>query len=399
MEEDRRLYPDLHRLKLVCKRFRDVFLEHHDLFSVVLLRQNLRVQALPGLLVWLQRHNTDVRCLQDHCGGSYVCAALSSLHGTQQLTSVHLRFSTVVEVQILSVCTSVTVCTLLQPHKHLNLYCLNNLPKLVDLHLACGTFSNVPLTLQLTCLTLRQATVSTWFVLRQATIPTTDFDSKMSTPDEQKAGLQELDMVQSELKGPQEGICAFTGLRSLTCNGSNVITSKEECKLNTVDASTANLSGLTSLMQLEALELQTFEAYPSLAPVYMIKSLTHLCIGCGTTIYLTTGLSCVNNLKTLQLAARTSRPQAKLDVPWHHMRALQVLHVINVDFTTSDMLALLHLKDMMEISFFGSQPVGLVSAQHFAALSYNLGLKRPDICFDISKIPSKVVSKGCALSS
>lgn len=54
-KQDVDLYPHLHRLKLVCKKFNDVFQEQHDLFGIVLLRQNLEPDALPGLLACLHR--------------------------------------------------------------------------------------------------------------------------------------------------------------------------------------------------------------------------------------------------------------------------------------------------------------------------------------------------------
>ena len=59
-EEDLEQYPDLHKLQLVCKKFEGVFREHHRLFSVLFLRENIGTQALPGLLAWLQRHNSDI---------------------------------------------------------------------------------------------------------------------------------------------------------------------------------------------------------------------------------------------------------------------------------------------------------------------------------------------------
>ena len=129
-EENKKLHPELHRLKLVCKKFKDLFLEHHDLFSVLLLRHNLEPQALPGLLNWLQRHNSDISCLQGYCRGPYVAAALTFLLGSQQLTCVHLYKATAVEVRILSMCTSLTTCWLVHPFQSLDVDCLKTLTKL-----------------------------------------------------------------------------------------------------------------------------------------------------------------------------------------------------------------------------------------------------------------------------
>ena len=98
----------------------------------MLVRQNLKPEALPGLLTWLQLHKSEINCLQGHCGSPHMGAALSSLLATQQLKSVHLCLPTAAEVQILSLFTSVTVRTLRRPHalKHLDLSCLNIFTKL-----------------------------------------------------------------------------------------------------------------------------------------------------------------------------------------------------------------------------------------------------------------------------
>lgn len=63
-QEDVEQYPHLHKLQLVCRKFAGVFREHHALFGALFLRENLGAQAIPGLLAWLQRHNSDISFLQ-----------------------------------------------------------------------------------------------------------------------------------------------------------------------------------------------------------------------------------------------------------------------------------------------------------------------------------------------
>ena len=183
---------------------------------------------------------------------------------------------------------SLTTCWLVHPFQSLDADCLKTLKKLGDLRLAWGTFTNVPLTSQLTCL-----------VLLQATIHTKPFGK-------QGFGLRELSLREMcEVKGLQDGICACTSLSSLKCIGSLVETSLDTCKLNNKGIPSAKLVGLTALTQLESLELRTSKAYPNLEPVYGLKTLKHLCIGCGSSICVTAGLSCLSNLRTLQLTATT----------------------------------------------------------------------------------------------
>ena len=137
----------------------------------------------------------------------------------------------------------------------------------------------------------------------------------------------------------------------LSCQSSLVKASKDACKLDTQAAPLANLRGLTALKQLESLELQTFKAYPSLEPIYGLDLLKELHIEGDNNIPVTAGLSRLSNLTNLQITGGISRPLIKLDVPWHNMHALQVVHVVNVYFTSCDMVALIALKDLRTVDF------------------------------------------------
>ncbi|KAL3161966.1 hypothetical protein ABBQ38_009046 [Trebouxia sp. C0009 RCD-2024] len=363
--EDFESYPDLHRLKLVCKKFRDVFLEHHELSNVLFMRQNLKPQALPGLLTWLQRHSNDIGCLVAHCGDPYVNATLTHLTGTQKLTATHIHGATAPQVQILSMCASVNTCTLSRPPQDLDVNCLKTLPKLTDLHLERGVFYNVPLTSQLTLLVINKAGVYASVFCKQG------------------CGLQALYMTHSEVNRLQDGICARTALKSLSCKGSLVTASQDACKLATDILSSTDLRGLTALRQLKNLELETRKAYPSLQPVYVLDLLEHLHITGDISIHVTAGLSRLSNLTSLQItgASGASRPLIKLDVQWHNMRALQEVHVVNVNFVTIDMVALTDLNYLRTVDFENSQPAGSASMRHFANMIHSLGLKRPGIRF------------------
>lgn len=79
-------YSAFQRLKLVCKRFRDIFQQQEKLFSLLFLRQHLKVQALPGLLHWLQRHSRDVSFVRSLSAGPCLDGGLVSLIITQKLT-------------------------------------------------------------------------------------------------------------------------------------------------------------------------------------------------------------------------------------------------------------------------------------------------------------------------
>lgn len=120
-EKDVEQYPHLHKLQLVCRKFEGVFRERHYLFGALFLRESLGVQALPGLLAWLQRHNSDISFLQGVCSGPCADVALTSLVGTQKLTRVDLTSPTDSAIQILSLCSSLVACTLRSPSSSLDL--------------------------------------------------------------------------------------------------------------------------------------------------------------------------------------------------------------------------------------------------------------------------------------
>lgn len=367
-QEDLKQYSNLHRLKVVCKKFRDTFREHDDLFSVLLLRENSGTQALPGLLAWLHRHHTDISLLQSNGGAPCTDAALACLTGTDKLLRAHMTAPTVAAVQMLSMCTSLTHCMLHDNTQiHVDLASLKYLPKLVDLRLASAIFDHVPLTSALTGLTLTDAQVKVDFI------------------DKAVGGLQQLSLIKSDVEGLREGISTFSSLSGLCFRRSIVYAFQDACELDT-DSCNVNLSGLTSLTSLCSLDLHTGSStYPSLEPVYALASLRYLKLSGGDSIPLTTSRLC--NVSKLVVSGMSPskndgfREQAELAVQWFNMPALQSLHVKHVDFSTDDMSVLTSCNNLKVVDFTYSQPVDLTSMKHFAELIYCLGSKRSDITF------------------
>ena len=372
-----RKYSNLHRLKLVCKKFKDVFQEHHNLFSLLVLRENLGAQALPGLLAWVLRHDTDISLLHSLSGGPCTDAALACLMGKQQLTTAYLKSPSDSAVHLLSMCT-LTVCTLHKPLQNLDLDCLKSIHTLKDLELSAGTFTHVRLTSHLTAVDFSRAHVG---------VDAVDAD----------CGLKQLYMDRSDIHGLEGGICMLTSLFWLWCFHSVVHTSQAACKLSTAAQYQVDLHGLTALTQLELLELSTKRpAYPSLEPVYALQSLVDLSlIAAGSSIDVTEGLSKLSRLTRLAVQpvlgpstdeAAEALLQLKLQVQWDRMRNLQILLVsgANLKLHTNDLVKLTELKDLREVDFSGSLPADALSATYFARLVHHLGLKRPDIQFQMS---------------
>ena len=217
-------------------------------FQCCVLQQSLEPDALPGLLAWLHGYKRDISFLHSLCGEQpYADAVITALIGTQQLTRVDLTSPRESTLQIISLCTFVTKCTLDAPKQKLNVKCLWTLPKLAVLELAEGTFTGVRLSSQLTRL---QAKVS------------------IGVDGKEGCGLQNLVVASSQKIGLQDGICACTGLRKLACKHSWFHTSKAACKL--ITKRSVCLSGLSALTKLEVLDLQTIEPSLQLEPVYAL---------------------------------------------------------------------------------------------------------------------------------
>ena len=370
-KEDVEQYPHLHRLQLVCRKFAAVFRQHNHLFGSMYLRENLVDQALPGLLTWLQRHNSDISFLQSRCSrGPCTDVALTSLVGTQKLRAVDLTSPTNSAMQILSVCSSLVACTLRRPCPSLDLDSLERLQKLVYLDLQDGSIS-IPLTCQLSALALFNAVVNVTAVAQGG------------------CGLQHLSMKTSFITGLENGICAFSGLKELVCVASPVQASTDACKLSTrVDSGqVVDLQGLSTLTQLESLTLHIVQgfSYPRLEPVYALASLSSLTLAGHGRIHVTTELSCLTNLTQLTVQGHHRvvgrRHEAKLAMQWSYLPALQALKIECLDFYTDDMTVLIQSKDLKAVKLSSTQPASMTSFMNVARLVHLLGSERPDVEF------------------
>ncbi len=68
-----------YRLRLVCKRFNDVFLEYPDLCRRLVFRQQQADTLNPSLVAWLKRYHTSVQTLAAYCGKSSLIQLLDRL--------------------------------------------------------------------------------------------------------------------------------------------------------------------------------------------------------------------------------------------------------------------------------------------------------------------------------
>ncbi len=70
---------NFYRLRLVCKRFNEVFLKYPDLCRDLVFRQQQADTLSPSLVAWLQRYHTSVQSLAAYCGNSALIQLLAML--------------------------------------------------------------------------------------------------------------------------------------------------------------------------------------------------------------------------------------------------------------------------------------------------------------------------------
>ena len=194
---------NFHRLNLVCKRFRQMFLDYSEL-SAELVVPELNASRLPSLLLWLRRHSGTALKFAALAGELHQETTIGALSCSMtQLPEIYLVRASVCGLLGLSAFKCLTSCNLNSPSSgSLDLQALQGLTSLQNLHLAGGAFNQLFLNAELTYLCMSSATVS-------CTAHTT--------------GLQRLFMESSDLVGlhPQ-GLPGCTSLRCLDIEYSEI---------------------------------------------------------------------------------------------------------------------------------------------------------------------------------
>ena len=150
----------LHQLRLVCTKFRQVFAQHPEL-SDQLLYPLSGSRRLSSLLVWIHKAGYDLKrfiSLSDGLQQDTVFGALVSASSRLELVGLVNVSST--SVHLLAACCMVTHCRLDCCAEDVDLSPLQKLPHLQELTLCSGDFTDVPLTAQLTYLSIEDCEVS-----------------------------------------------------------------------------------------------------------------------------------------------------------------------------------------------------------------------------------------------
>ena len=107
---------EYYRLRLVCRKFDQVFRQQHQLCRGLAVPVPLSDQVLQSLKSWLQKHSSYVQNLAAYCGSPGLNSAIDLLAGPpSKLASIFLWGCSISALNKLTVFTSLTSCELVEP--------------------------------------------------------------------------------------------------------------------------------------------------------------------------------------------------------------------------------------------------------------------------------------------
>jgi len=351
-----------HRLRLVCKRFNDVFLEYPDICRHLVFRQQQADTLNPNLVAWLKRYHTSVQTLTAYCCNSALIHLLDMLASNEYwlqsvLVQNHFRSS----LPSFAPFAHLTTLEVVSPRdSFLDLSTLQLSNSLRTLVVQDGTFTTGSLPPNLTNLYVADSDVESYQHCSCVT------------------SLMQLKLWNSTLCGlHQHGVLACHALEGLTCLESYVSAvhvSQELCFNINVFRMPLGLSALTSLRCFDAKIASTSTL--TLNVFCELTSLQDLKIHVrGGSLWANTGMSQLSVLTSLSLLASAGRKDVGVQIfmEWLGMQALQVLNITCDYFSFGrDILGLVNLKRLRQVNIVSGRPNDNKTAAFFAALVHGV---------------------------
>lgn len=360
------------RLRLVCKRFNEIYKHHGELSSGLTLCPEFPTHLLASLVFWLRRHSPFIGTFAAYCGSPCLEVALGGLlHAAPNLRAMLLYRFSAPAMDLIPHFTSLTTCELLAPNASvLEMRRIETLPSLHKLVLSSGAFTIKHLPPQLTNLILEGARLRA--------------DTSCTPP------LQKLQLRDSYLKGfHPDGIAAFEQLEMLLCRSSYIGAASEaaifECRAGGADVHVP--SSLSALTRLSDLSVQA--AGPCQTPefdvccFYGLTSLQRLWLSFDyASMYVSPGMTALSRLTELHVSTSVESEEdgdenegwhLRLEVDWAAMPLLNRLDVCSACAKCDHrLLGLIKLKDLQWLYIHDYKPFDQSSAKVFAALMYQL---------------------------
>ena len=347
-----------YRLRLVCKRFNDVFLEYPDLCQDLVYRQQQADTLNPSLVVWLKRYHTSVQTLTAYCSNSALLHLLDMLASSEnRLQSVLVQNYLGGPLPSFAPFAHLTTLEVSAPEDgYLDLSTLQLSTSLQTLVMQDGVFETASLPPNLTNLYLADCDVKSYQGCSCVT------------------SLARLKLLNSLLRGlHHQGVLACHALEGLTCLQSFVSAMDRNLDLSfgyEPFRMPLGLSALTSLRCFDATIATTTTL--TLDAFYELTSLQDLKVHvCGASLWANSGMSQLSMLTSLTLLASGGKKDVgvQLSVEWLGMQALQVLDITCDCFSFGrDILGLVSLKSLRQVNIVSGRPNDNKSAAFFAAL-------------------------------
>ena len=371
-----REHRELVRLQVVCQRFKAVIQTHHHLVPTLVLPKGLTDNMLPSLVEWTQHRTASIKSFVAGCTASQQDIVLAGLAGQEAALekAVCLKCSTST-IHLLSRCSALTHLVLaFYPN---DLTFLEFLPALSCLELHGGDFfsNKVPPRL------LRMVLHQTKCRLASSTYCT--------------AQLQQLKLSNSTLVLGPRGIAACTGLQSLRCVQSSILSDVAGFSVRTGPDNMFRIpdavSVLTCLTELVLRHNGRSDGPLLLTNIYGLNSLKFLELcSCTADVTLGNGLTGLRHLARLKLTVChtvDSVPdlRLRLDFNWAALDSLQQLSIqCDELYCLQSMLNILAIKVLQIVEITNTKPGDASTARSFALLVYELAKCRPDVCLKLA---------------
>ena len=361
IEDDQHNQRQLHRLRLVCKQFNEIFAAQPLFVRRLSLREAFPSSSLPSLLTWLQQNKSCLEVFEANCSSHMADVFLSALtSSTSQLKLIDIgHASTACSVQLLGSFSSLEMCALSSAEGDLHLTPSQALPKLRSLWLA-GSFDGLASLRHLTHLRCYAATI--------------DCSGSCNL----MTALQHLDMKNTTLENSDDrGLSICQGLRKLTLQKSKVTGAHSVLYAADHSYTPVGMSLFTNLARL-SLTCNLRTAGPiSLAWISELTTLQDLYIR-YTTIDsgLIKKLACLSSLARLVVSGYAHladvSPTLNLDFGWCSLTALKQFSLCHSRFAMGPGTAsLLRLQLLTEIAFHNGTLQAISSIEHYAALIHS----------------------------
>lgn len=263
--QSQKLYYRYQELRLVCKRFNKLLDQSED-SNTLLLWEEMDGRKLPSLIRWIQSRSSTLRDFVAHCPSCTQDAALTAAmpapcNSASSLETIFLRAPSDVALSLLSEFPNLTKFVLdADNDSNLDLGSLKFIPKLSELHLKDGSFSDVGELPHLTSLHMYRA---------RAFFGQCHFH----------LSLRELVLWESQLGAmPSNGVAACLSLQFLACCHSRICAGREADCIDTLsdDAESLLPTNIAALTQLTHLSLESNVPRESIVSVGGLYSLTSL---------------------------------------------------------------------------------------------------------------------------